>query len=174
MIGGVPGGINPLGGARGSSASGKINPSLAQLLNKHAGLKSVLQGLGIKPSSVSNVKSQQGMLLNSALAEVQLVAVTKEQSHVLQTLGLAGAEVAIMIQSAEEMEALRKRFKELKEADLNREETATILGALGMGATEDTVILKDETGGIVVIQAGIEEIRYSLEDEAEEPEELDE
>lgn len=167
MVSGIPGGVNPLGGARGINSGGNINPSLAQLLNKHAGLKSVLQGLGIKPSSVSNVKTQQGMLISTSLADVQLVAVTKEQAHILQTLGLAGAEVAIMIHSAEEMETLRRRFKELKEANLSREDTTTVLGALGMGATDETVILRDETGGIVVIQAGIEEIRYSLEQEDE-------
>ncbi len=160
MVQGIPG-INPLAAGNLASGASQLSPGLAQAFQRYPALKQVFQALNILPNQVSRVAARQGADLatvSDGLTQIQTVQVSADQAHVLASLGLAGALVAISIQSREELDKIRKRLDKLKQPNIQNPHLQTVFGTLGLPFDADSILLTDESGGVFVILAGLEEL----------------
>jgi len=153
-----PTGANPLGAGRNIQPMQSVG---ATLVSTHPSLALVLKALQISPQNVSKVSSHAGvdrLMISNSLTQIQTLSITAEQAHILSALGLAGATVAISIQSKEELEKLKKRLKNLIKPNLKSPHLQTVFGTLGLPFDDDTSLFLDDTGGVFVIQAGLSEL----------------
>ncbi len=160
MVQGVPG-VNPMSAGHRASGVSQVPSAVTQTFQRYPALKRVFQALNILPSQVARVASRIGAdrtMVTDGLTQIQTVQVTAEQASILSSLGLAGAVVAVSIQSREELDKLRKRLDKLKQPDIRNPHLQTVFGTLGIPFDEETILLTDEDGGIFVIRAGLKEL----------------
>jgi hypothetical protein len=159
MVQGIPS-FNPAAANRAASAP-QNSSATTQAFQRYPALKSIFQALNISPAQVSRISSRAGadrVMVSDGLTQIQTVQVTAEQANILASLGLAGASVAISIQSTEELDKIRKRLDKLKQPSITNPHLQTVFGTLGLPFDDESVVLTDENGGVFVIQAGLKEL----------------
>ena len=159
MVQGIPS-FNPASANRAASAP-QNSSAATQAFQRYPALKSIFQALNISPAQVSRITSRAGadrVMVSDGLTQIQTVQVTAEQANILASLGLAGASVAISIQSTEELDKIRKRLNKLKQPSITNPHLQTVFGTLGLPFDDESVVLTDENGGVFVIQAGLKEL----------------
>lgn len=159
MVQGIPS-FNPASANRAASAP-QNSSAATQAFQRYPALKSIFQALNISPAQVSRITSRAGadhVMVSDGLTQIQTVQVTAEQANILASLGLAGASVAISIQSTEELDKIRKRLDKLKQPSITNPHLQTVFGTLGLPFDDESVVLTDENGGVFVIQAGLKEL----------------
>ena len=164
-------GMSSVGGG-GFQPSGGVGNSVPSSLAKH--LKSpefsnILRTLGINKQDIANLVEHKGLQGELSFKEAQVIKVDAGKAEALRSMGLIGAEMALVLESEDEIKKIKKRLKEIQESTLNKKELAFLLTTLGLEFDEESLVFTDQTGGLVIIQSAIQSLEESIEDE-EEPE----
>jgi len=158
----------PPGGPSGPNA--QQHSTQNQLIKRHLstrGFQRVLDGLGLSAKDIAGLVKEEGVHAKALkhLQDMRFIEITQEKAEIIKALGLGNVELAIVLQSEEEITRIRKRLKELREALIDKAMMQRLLSALGMKAGLDILIYLDETGGLVLIQAAMKEVLASMDDE---------
>jgi len=149
--------------AQGPGNNASVNPQVQQALS-HEGFQQVLEGLGISPKDIQSIGKQeiQTAQMKSVLQDMQVIQTNVQQTQMLQSMGLGGAELVIALQASEELDKIRERLDDIEES-IQDEAKEALLEALGLPADADAVIVNDGEGGVVIIQRGLEELESSTD-----------
>lgn len=144
------------------------NPAVKRHLQSE-GFKEILQALNIKPSDVSNIIKQEGvdssLQLKNQLQEMTLIEINKDLANTIKMLGLHAQDVVVVLDTTDEIETIRKRFKKLKESTSeNKEKVKELLANLEVKLPDNIMVIEDEIGGVYILKKGFDEIQDSIEE----------
>ncbi|MGE4170639.1 MAG: hypothetical protein AB7F28_07985 [Candidatus Margulisiibacteriota bacterium] len=126
-------------------------------------LKEILSLLHISLDAVGKVSRQPGLNVNvmEALQEIQVVHIQHEQQAALHALGIhESVDLALVVGAEkEELERIKKRFKDLKASISDQDSIKQLGGFLGIDDQDETWVLSDHHGGLFIIQAGLDEVK---------------
>jgi hypothetical protein len=147
--------------AQGPGNNTPVNPQVRQALS-HEGFQQVLEGLGISPKDIQSIGKQdtQAAQMTSVLQDMHVIQTNAQQTQMLQSMGLVGAELVIALQASEELDKIRERLDDIEES-IQGEAKEALLKALGLPSDVDAVIINDGEGGVVIIQRGLDELEQS-------------
>jgi hypothetical protein len=83
------------------------------------------------------------------------VKITPEQASVLKALGF---ENVVLVSAQNEMEKIRKKFKEVSESRIDKKMLNHLLKTFGMPENDESEIFADDQGGLFIIQSGFREL----------------
>lgn len=133
-------------------------------LPKTDGFLDVLSGLGIDGSDIISLSLLKGLQTDLNLPEAQLVEITPQHQSVLDALGLKNAHLAIAVSDENEIDRLKKKFKEIRKTAISTEQATLLSEHLGINISDDNVLFSDSAGGIIFVKSGFEEIASSVDD----------
>jgi hypothetical protein len=156
---------NPINSSKSIQST---NPAVTKHLNSSE-MKNILNHLGIKATDITNV-SKQTSNHTTSIQDAQFIQVT-DQKEVVKNLGFNNVDLAIVIQSSDEINTIKKKLKEVQESTLDKELLKKLFKLLRIPYDENTLIFSDHQGGILLIQSSLEEIKRKIKEEEEEEEE---
>ena len=144
------------------------NPNSSSALTPHlnsTGFKDVISALNIDPQSIVKVVKQNGVAdsiaLSNQMQELQVVHINHDLENVVRTLGLHIQDVVIILNTDDDIESIRKRFKKLKDAQVDPKQLNKLLTAMGISIPEDRMVVQDELGGLYIIKNALDELKDS-------------
>lgn len=163
-VSGVGGPIPSYNSNIGGVNSNSSNPIISKHLSS-AEFQNVLTSLGIKPDNVVSIKQENGVQLTNPLQDLQVISITPQIAEVLKALGLGNVELAIVVSAEDEIKNIRKKLKEIKDSSLNKDMIDKLLKQLGISQTSEAFVFTDHTGGLLIVQAGLNEISEKIDEE---------
>jgi hypothetical protein len=160
-------GISSVGGG-GFRSAGNVGGNIPASLAKH--LKSpefsnILSSLGINKQDIANLVEHKGLQGDLSFKEAQVIQVDTAKAAALKSMGLVGAQMALVLESEDEIKKIKKRLNEIQESPFNKKELGFLLGTLGLDFDEDSIVYTDQTGGLVIIRSAIQSLEESLDED---------
>ena len=150
---GVSGGV---GAFAPKGPSGAASSTMPAVLNTK-GMQSILSGLGV--NTVAKAVKKEGLQLEAHINELRVVELNNDQQQAIQQLvGTGALQAAMLLASEDEMTLIKRRLNEIKESVIDPEMMSRLCDTLGISMTGDTLGLKDQEGGVCVIQTALGEI----------------
>lgn len=157
-----------IGGSSGFHSSSNINNNLPPKLAKHLQnpeFSSIISNLGIKPKDIINLIEHKGLQGELSFKDAQVIQLSADKAEALKALGLVGADLALVLESEDEIKRIKKRLKEIQSSTLNKAELAFLLNTLGLEFDEESLVFTDSRGGLVIIRSAIRALEESLEND---------
>lgn len=157
-------GLPPLSGSNAQPGSSAI-----QKWANSPGIKTILNAFNIEPVKITGLTKQPGLQapMAASLVQIQVMPLNKDQITALQALGLGGIEVAVLVEAHDQIADLKTKLKKIKNSVLNKKDHDAVLAALGFQITEESTVIADEHGGLLVLQRAFEDLQESLSETAE-------
>ncbi len=162
--------LSPLGGnsSRPSVSSSSVSSGAQTLKNLSPEFKSILTALNIDPSKVSHTTKQVGgnilETIQKSVQEIQVIHITHEHAEALKGLGLVGFELALVINTGDDLANIKKKLKKVQESMMDKTSLSQLTEALGLPSETEPLVMTDNQGGIMIIRSFVEEVEASIEE----------
>ena len=157
IVGGVR---NTRNVSRSGSTATTPNPSYSQLVKQQPVLKTLITSLGYSPKDIQSFKLQNGAPSNLQMSQIALKELSQSAQQILKSLGIESTMLALV--SAEvSTERLKKAFREISDTIYDRTLIEELANILGVTISEDALLFDDKKGGFLLIQNGLDQVKFS-------------
>lgn len=128
----------------------------------------VLDELGIKPSQIKECIENKGLKGETHLKEASAMVISQPDLEVMHSaLGLSGVETVISVElaSSDELQKMRKRLDKLGRPPIDFELLGPLRDEFGVDLTSDTMLFSDQEGGVLLVQAAMDQVKRSLDED---------
>ncbi len=161
MIGNA-GNIPPIHPHQNQSISRPDKTHVKQFENPQ--LLTLIKSLGINPQHITTLSTQKGLNISvgNALNDIRVLKITPEIANMLSAIGIVNAELAIVIQSQEELKQIKKKLNLVKGSLVDKKTLGKLLSFLDLEDDLDTLGFTYEEGGLILIRSAFKETEESL------------